>query len=137
MGGLLEVEGLKFKYTDNNLFNDVSFRILQKDHIVLVGDNGCGKSTFMNLIAKNLIPDAGKMPDWFKNIFKVSPNWLTKIRKQYIEYRDARDAGAGGHRRHEIRDDRAERYHLRAQPLGAVAAPPASKPEPSHRGPFS
>lgn len=38
------------------------------------------------------IPDAGKMPDWFKNIFKVSPNWLTKIRKQYIEYRDARDA---------------------------------------------
>lgn len=38
------------------------------------------------------IPDIGKMPDWFKNIFKVSPNWLTKIRKQYIEYRDARDA---------------------------------------------
>ena len=40
MGGLLEVSGLKFKYTDNNLFNDVSFRILAKDHIVLVGDNG-------------------------------------------------------------------------------------------------
>ena len=67
MGGLLEVEGLKFKYTDNNLFNDVSFRILQKDHIVLVGDNGCGKSTFMNLIAKNLIPDAGKIT-WMNGI---------------------------------------------------------------------
>lgn len=38
------------------------------------------------------IPDVGKMPDWFKYIFMVSPNWLTKIRKQYIEYRDARDA---------------------------------------------
>ena len=67
MGGLLEVEGLKFKYTDNNLFNDVSFRILQKDHIVLVGDNGCGKSTFMNLIAKNLIPDAGKIT-WMNGV---------------------------------------------------------------------
>ena len=67
MGGLLEVAGLKFKYTDNNLFNDVSFRILQKDHIVLVGDNGCGKSTFMNLIAKNLIPDAGKIT-WMNGI---------------------------------------------------------------------
>ena len=53
--GLLDVEGLKFKYTDTNLFNDVSFRILPKDHIVLVGDNGCGKSTFMNLIAKSNI----------------------------------------------------------------------------------
>ena len=65
--GLLDVEGLKFKYTDTNLFNDVSFRILPKDHIVLVGDNGCGKSTFMNLIAKNLIPDAGTI-EWMNNI---------------------------------------------------------------------
>ena len=65
--GLLEVEGLRFKYTDQNLFNDVSFRILQKDHIVLVGDNGCGKSTFMNLIAKNLIPDAGSIT-WLNNV---------------------------------------------------------------------
>ncbi|MBE6137374.1 MAG: ABC-F family ATP-binding cassette domain-containing protein [Erysipelotrichaceae bacterium] len=65
--GLLEVEGLRFKYTDQNLFNDVSFRILHGDHIVLVGDNGCGKSTFMNLIAKNLIPDAGKI-EWLNNI---------------------------------------------------------------------
>ena len=64
---LLEVEGLKFKYTDQNLFNDVSFRILPKDHIVLVGDNGCGKSTFMNLIAKNLIPDSGKIT-WLNNV---------------------------------------------------------------------
>ena len=38
-----------------------------------------------------IIPDTGKMPDWFKYTFMVSPNWLTKIRKQYIEYRDARD----------------------------------------------
>ena len=65
--GLLEVEGLKFKYADQNLFNEVSFRILHQDHIVLVGENGCGKSTFMNLIAKNLIPDAGKIT-WLNNI---------------------------------------------------------------------
>lgn len=38
------------------------------------------------------IPDTGKIPDWFKHIFMVSPNWLTKIRKQYVEYRDARNA---------------------------------------------
>ena len=65
--GLLEVEGLQFKYADQNLYNNVSFRILPKEHIVLVGDNGCGKSTFMNLIAKNLIPDAGTIT-WLNNV---------------------------------------------------------------------
>ncbi len=65
--GLLEVEGLKFKYTDKDLFNNVDFRILPKEHIVLVGDNGSGKSTFMNLIAKNLIPDSGNIT-WLNNI---------------------------------------------------------------------
>ena len=61
MGGLLEVEGLKFKYTDNNLFNDVSFRILQKDHIVLVGDNGCGKSTLLRVISRIIAPTEGEV----------------------------------------------------------------------------
>ncbi len=65
--GLLEVEGLKFKYADQELYNSINFRILPKEHIVLVGENGCGKSTFMNLIAGNLIPDAGKIT-WFNNV---------------------------------------------------------------------
>lgn len=89
MGGLLEVSGLKFKYTDNNLFNDVSFRILAKDHIVLVGDNGCGKSTFMNLIAKNLIPDQGKI-EWMNGISYAYLDQHLKVKtdisiKDYIE----------------------------------------------------
>ncbi len=65
--GLLEVEGLRFKYASEELFNNVSFRILNGDHIVIVGDNGAGKSTFMNLIAKNLIPDAGTI-NWESNV---------------------------------------------------------------------
>ena len=65
--GLLDVEGLRFKYKDENLFNDVEFRILPNDHIVIVGDNGAGKSTFMNLICKNLIPDKGSIK-WMNNV---------------------------------------------------------------------
>ncbi len=70
---LLEVEGLKFKYADQELYQDVAFRILPKEHIVLVGDNGCGKSTFMNLIASNLIPDQGSI------------RWLPSIRFGYLD----------------------------------------------------
>lgn len=64
---LLDVTGLKFKYQSEELFSSVDFRILPKDHMVLVGDNGAGKSTFMNLIAKNLIADSGKI-EWMNNI---------------------------------------------------------------------
>ncbi len=58
---LLDVEGLKFKYTDNELYNDLSFRINEGEHIVIVGKNGCGKSTFMKIITKNIIPDKGSV----------------------------------------------------------------------------
>lgn len=64
---LLEVEGIKFKYTDKELYNSASFRILEGEHIVIVGPNGCGKSTFMNIISKNLIPDAGTVI-WQPNV---------------------------------------------------------------------
>lgn len=64
---VLEVKNLKFGYLDEVLLNNVDFRLLKEDHIGLVGLNGCGKSTFMNLIAHRLIPDSGEIV-WDKNI---------------------------------------------------------------------
>lgn len=63
---VLEVKNLKFGYLDEILLNGVDFRLLNEDHIGLVGANGCGKSTFMNLIAHRLIPDSGEII-WDKN----------------------------------------------------------------------
>lgn len=64
---LVECENINFKYTDNNLYNNACFRLLEGEHIVLVGPNGCGKSTFMNILAKNIIPDSGKVT-WLNNV---------------------------------------------------------------------
>ncbi|MBP5446254.1 MAG: ABC-F family ATP-binding cassette domain-containing protein [Acholeplasmatales bacterium] len=64
---ILEVKNLKFKYTDQDLFNMVNFKLEQKDHIGLVGLNGVGKSTFLNLLSKNIKPDSGEII-WDKNI---------------------------------------------------------------------
>lgn len=58
---LLEVKDLKFKYTEKELFSNAEFRLNPKEHIVLVGHNGVGKSTFMNIIAKNIVPDMGSV----------------------------------------------------------------------------
>jgi len=83
--GLLEVENLRFKYKDEELYNDVSFRILEGEHIVLVGDNGAGKSTFMNLISKNLIPDKGTIT-WLNNISYAYLDQHLKVDKDISIY---------------------------------------------------
>ena len=49
------------------IFHDVSFRLLKGEHIGLVGANGEGKSTFMNIITGKLQPDEGKI-EWAKNV---------------------------------------------------------------------
>ncbi|WP_077213028.1 ABC-F family ATP-binding cassette domain-containing protein [Bacillus dakarensis] len=60
---LLTVEKLSHTFGDRTLFKDVSFRLLAEDHVGLVGANGVGKSTLMNIITKQLIHDSGKV-EW-------------------------------------------------------------------------
>ena len=59
--GVLEVENLRFSYKDKELFNNLNVRIFDGEHVGIVGANGVGKTTFMNLIAGKLIPDSGKI----------------------------------------------------------------------------
>ena len=53
---LLNVEHLTHGFGDRAIFDDVSFRLLKGEHIGLVGANGEGKSTFMNIITGKLMP---------------------------------------------------------------------------------
>ncbi|WP_077622289.1 ABC-F family ATP-binding cassette domain-containing protein [Sediminibacillus massiliensis] len=56
---LLTVNNLSHGFGDRAIFDDVSFRLLKGEHIGLVGANGEGKSTFMNIITGALEPDGG------------------------------------------------------------------------------
>ena len=64
---ILNVEHLTHGFGDRAIFNDVSFRLLKGEHIGLIGANGEGKSTFMNIITGKLMPDEGKI-EWAKNV---------------------------------------------------------------------
>ena len=64
---ILNVEHLTHGFGDRAIFHDVSFRLLKGEHIGLIGANGEGKSTFMNIITGKLMPDEGKV-EWAKNI---------------------------------------------------------------------
>ncbi|MBQ7840380.1 MAG: ABC-F family ATP-binding cassette domain-containing protein [Lachnospiraceae bacterium] len=64
---ILNVENLSHGFGDRAIFNNVSFRLLKGEHIGLIGANGEGKSTFMNIITGKLQPDEGKI-EWSKKV---------------------------------------------------------------------
>ena len=64
---ILNVEHLSHGFGDRAIFGDISFRLLKGEHIGLVGANGEGKSTFLNIVTGKLQPDEGKI-EWAKNV---------------------------------------------------------------------
>ncbi|HIR75666.1 MAG TPA: ABC-F family ATP-binding cassette domain-containing protein [Candidatus Choladousia intestinipullorum] len=64
---ILNVKNLSHGFGDRAIFEDVSFRLLKGEHIGLIGANGEGKSTFMNIITGKLMPDEGTV-EWAKNV---------------------------------------------------------------------
>ena len=64
---ILNVTKLSHGFGDRAIFNDVSFRLLKGEHIGLIGANGEGKSTFLNIVTGKLMPDEGNI-EWSKNV---------------------------------------------------------------------
>lgn len=64
---ILTVSNLSHGFGDREIFKNVSFRLLKGEHVGLIGANGEGKSTFMNIITGKLEPDEGQV-EWAKRV---------------------------------------------------------------------
>ena len=58
---LISLSNCVFGYSDNNLLDGVSFVFNDKEHVAIIGDNGCGKTTLLRLLAGDLLPDSGSV----------------------------------------------------------------------------
>ncbi|MAZ92796.1 MAG: ABC transporter [Lentimicrobiaceae bacterium] len=58
-GKILEMDNVSFNFPDKTILKDFSYTFKKGERIGFVGNNGTGKSTFLNLVMKNLIPQAG------------------------------------------------------------------------------
>ena len=56
---VLSVRGLSFGYSDRPLIRDLSFTVKRGDRLLIIGPNGCGKSTLVKLLLGKLTPTAG------------------------------------------------------------------------------
>ncbi|HEM5313099.1 TPA: ABC-F family ATP-binding cassette domain-containing protein [Streptococcus suis] len=58
---VINFENVSFSYPDKPILADFNLLIQNKDRIGIVGDNGKGKSTLLNIIAGDLQADSGKV----------------------------------------------------------------------------
>lgn len=70
---VLEIKNLTNRYDDRFLFEKANLTVNNGEHIGVVGLNGAGKSTFINIIAGNVSQDDGEVL------------WLNGIRKGYLD----------------------------------------------------
>ncbi|MDO4500102.1 MAG: ABC-F family ATP-binding cassette domain-containing protein [Erysipelotrichaceae bacterium] len=64
---ILIVENLSHSFGGRVIFEDVNFRLNKGEHVGLVGANGEGKSTFMNILTRKLEAEEGKVI-WSKRV---------------------------------------------------------------------
>lgn len=58
---IIEIENLTFNYQDKKIIENFSYNLLRNDRIGIIGNNGLGKSTLLNLIAGKLEPITGNI----------------------------------------------------------------------------
>ena len=58
---VIEAEGVNFSWDDTPIIREFSARILRGDKIGILGPNGCGKSTLIQLLLGRLQPDSGRI----------------------------------------------------------------------------
>lgn len=68
-GKIIEVEHVAKAFDGRPIINDFSYTFKKGDRIGLAGKNGTGKSTLLNIITSQLIPDAGKVDTGDTTVF--------------------------------------------------------------------
>jgi len=60
---LMEVHNISFSFGNDStpLINDLTFSVGKKDRIAIIGKNGKGKTTLLNLLANELVPTSGSI----------------------------------------------------------------------------
>ncbi len=58
---ILELEHINKSFGDQCLIRDFSYKFVRGEKIGIIGKNGMGKSTFLNIITGNLEPDSGSI----------------------------------------------------------------------------
>jgi ABC transport system ATP-binding/permease protein len=73
---ILEINGISKSFGNNRIINSFSYVFKQNEKIGIIGPNGSGKTTFLNLITGNLKPDDGVIDTGINTAFGyITQTW--------------------------------------------------------------
>lgn len=58
---VLSVRKLEKSFPAKTLFKNLSFEVKKRDHLLILGPNGCGKSTLIKILLGKIPPDGGRI----------------------------------------------------------------------------
>ncbi len=62
---VIKVTGLTMGFAQKTLFSSLDFLVRRGDRLLIIGPNGCGKSTLIKLIMKKLSPISGRIEEGY------------------------------------------------------------------------
>lgn len=83
---LVNIKNLKFSYSQNPFFENVTLNFKQNEVVVLLGRNGSGKSTFLKLLTGELRTQAGSVKICDTHAGEFSAKYLISICPQDLEF---------------------------------------------------
>lgn len=76
---LIKGEKLFFAVGDRNIIDGLDIEIQAGERIVLLGENGCGKTTLMRMLARLNKPSDGAMSQTITKSKKANSKWFSKV----------------------------------------------------------
>lgn len=91
----INVKSLNYRYSSDDpwILEDINFSITEGQSVAIVGSTGCGKTTLMNILLGNLIPEKGDIIIGGQNIKNIGFGKLRAI-TSYVAQDDVLFAGS-------------------------------------------
>ncbi len=76
----IRMEGVSKKFGKRSILAGVTAEIKEGERILLLGENGCGKSTLMNILARLLKADGGRIEQYLNpSLKRANKRWFQEV----------------------------------------------------------
>ena len=96
---VVDVNNISKTFEDKNIVNDLSIKITRSERIALVGPNGVGKTTVLNILTGSLVPDTGTVKlgvNLLSAIFDQNRSGLNPNQSLWESLTEDKDLGVSG-----------------------------------------
>ena len=85
---MIELKGMSFRYPDSEpVLKEISFDVAEKEKVVLLGANGCGKTTLLRILDGLIFPQDGSYRYGSESLTEArlrDRSWSRRFRREVV-----------------------------------------------------